>query len=803
VHINVVGSVRSPALCSSAERTLLDTIRLVFTGSINYSAESSDEFESATKILSHFVDILDKHSSDSANSQKAAASSRRAVSRTNPPLDNTSLDSETTELLLALRAVNVMMLASRSTISTSHSILRSPMIVALIRDDVSRCIVMLSSRRDFVPMILQSILSLFGTLFTLYGPFLRVMISCFVPSVYLKALHQLSNHFAKQYDTILRPMASDYDPYDRPSTPALPPATPGQVTPTGINFNFDEMEMILESLGDLISDPGFVPTLFASFDCDPSSPNIVQQLIRYLCQCSRYAVVMEGQRVGQNSMQLYEHCIHILRHVLKTLFIRCNNSVVGTSHVNSGRSSTSTPVQAEEECSSENGVPSRVKIECRAEDTLENLSKSLRSLRASKSLLSEAAKRFVIKPQKGLQYLQEQGALPKPLTPQSVAKFLRIAKDLPKEVVGSFLGELGKDDANFEADAKEFHAQVLLFYVQSFSLEDQSVLNCMRIFLSAFRLPGEAQQIDRILVAFSEFCHSKCLEGRSGLLENAEVTYLLTFSIIMLNTDRHNPNIKVERKMTMEQFVRNNANYGADVKQTYPLPPDFLESIYASISECPIRTESNDVLNDVTLEVWMDLQLQASNNISRSSILSCCHPSEHINALATYLVVPLSPKPHSAGSIDAIHFSNKSTIEAYSSCSAHEAAFILLTAEKDFNSLELSTLIDGAYSFVDADLASCIWQDLLAVAICPYLVDKNNQRHATAHNGSSVYADEELGSISGYVGVGAGSLGLQLSVDICVVVSKISDFLQLNYVVDAITLMLAEFAGLITVSTLC
>jgi hypothetical protein len=45
----------------------------------------------------------------------------------------------------------------------------------------------------------------------------------------------------------------------------------------------------------------------------------------------------------------------------------------------------------------------------------------------------------------------------------------------------------------------------------------------MRVFLSAFRLPGEAQQIDRILVAFSEHCHACCLEGRSGLLQNPEV----------------------------------------------------------------------------------------------------------------------------------------------------------------------------------------------------------------------------------------------------------------------------------------
>ena len=43
--------------------------------------------------------------------------------------------------------------------------------------------------------------------------------------------------------------------------------------------------------------------------------------------------------------------------------------------------------------------------------------------------------------------------------------------------------------------------------------------------------------------------------NRSGLLENPEVTYLLTFSIIMLNTDRHNPNIRSDRRMTLVPFL--------------------------------------------------------------------------------------------------------------------------------------------------------------------------------------------------------------------------------------------------------
>lgn len=76
----------------------------------------------------------------------------------------------------------------------------------------------------------------------------------------------------------------------------------------------------------------------------------------------------------------------------------------------------------------------------------------------------------------------------------------------------------------------------------------------------------------RMQVAFSEQCYAQCIEGQSGLLQNAEVTYLLTFAIIMLNTDRHNPNVRADRKMTMEQFIKYNTNYGSDVQQTRDIP---------------------------------------------------------------------------------------------------------------------------------------------------------------------------------------------------------------------------------------
>jgi len=58
--------------------------------------------------------------------------------------------------------------------------------------------------------------------------------------------------------------------------------------------------------------------------------------------------------------------------------------------------------------------------------------------------------RFTDKPKAGLIFLQKAGALPTPVTPAAAATFLRIAPNLSRESVGSFLGELGREEPGHE-----------------------------------------------------------------------------------------------------------------------------------------------------------------------------------------------------------------------------------------------------------------------------------------------------------------------------------------------------------------
>lgn len=353
------------------------------------------------------------------------------------------------------------------------------------------------------------------------------------------------------------------------------------------------------------------------------------------------------------------------------------------------------------------------------------LKKLLKVSRTTKSLLLEASKLFKIKAEKGLKYLQKYGALPTPLTAESVARFFRIAPELSKETTGAFLGELGKDVTDYEANSKEFHAELLLNYVTLFEFSNQSVLDCMRIFLSAFRLPGEAQQIDRILVAFSEHCHSNCKEGKLGIIQNAEITYILTFSIIMLNTDRHNPNIKADRKMTKEQFVRNNKNYGKDVKQTIDLSQEYLEQIFDSIDEYPIRTDGHELAATFNSEVWKDLQMQAHVDVKKSILTTVQHSSAFIENLIKHKRDgdKSSSLIEEFLSVISCHsdLNLDDTITPDEKATAYIAKKLFTSSSGCINPLELTFELNGLHWILQEDIMNCIWLDLFRVCICIHL----------------------------------------------------------------------------------
>ena len=133
---------------------------------------------------------------------------------------------------------------------------------------------------------------------------------------------------------------------------------------------------------------------------------------------------------------------------------------------------------------------------------------------------------------------------------------------------------------------EEFNQSVLSEFLKAYNFEGKTLVQSLRMILTEFRLPGEAQQIDRILEKFSAQFFRTQTEGFS----NEDTVYILSFSIIMLNTDRHNPNISESKKMTLEGFISNNRgiNDGKDMER------EVLERLFHDINENEIRMNEGD-----------------------------------------------------------------------------------------------------------------------------------------------------------------------------------------------------------------
>ncbi|KAI0065725.1 hypothetical protein BV25DRAFT_1850119 [Artomyces pyxidatus] len=190
------------------------------------------------------------------------------------------------------------------------------------------------------------------------------------------------------------------------------------------------------------------------------------------------------------------------------------------------------------------------------------------SAKQKKTTLLEGIKKFNYKPKKGIEFLIETGFIPSK-TPQDIAKFIHTTDGLSKAMIGEYLGE-----------GDEFNIAIMHAFVDMIELRNLSFVEALRLFLQSFRLPGEAQKIDRYMLKFAEHY----IEGNTQTpFANADSAYVLSYSTIMLNTDAHNPQVK--RRMTKADFIKNNRG----INDNADLPEELLSAIFDDISNNEIR----------------------------------------------------------------------------------------------------------------------------------------------------------------------------------------------------------------------
>lgn len=193
---------------------------------------------------------------------------------------------------------------------------------------------------------------------------------------------------------------------------------------------------------------------------------------------------------------------------------------------------------------------------------------------------------------------------------------------LSKQEIGEYLGE-----------PDEFNQAVMAEWLRMDNYSGLGFDDALRMFLAGFKLPGEAQKIDRFMEAFS----AEYFRANPGVFNEQDTAYTLAFSVIMLNTDHFNPrcvpsllkfmiqarrtaccpslykytyrphcfeylnrcsrscvnvhvilSIREDRKMTREQFIGNNRAIDT------ALTPQYLGAMFDRICSNEIKMDSID-----------------------------------------------------------------------------------------------------------------------------------------------------------------------------------------------------------------
>ncbi|KAI0532716.1 guanine nucleotide exchange factor [Xylaria digitata] len=190
--------------------------------------------------------------------------------------------------------------------------------------------------------------------------------------------------------------------------------------------------------------------------------------------------------------------------------------------------------------------------------------------KARKTALSNGIRQFNFKPKRGIKFLIQSGFIASE-NAQDIAKFLISDDRLDKAQIGEYLGE-----------GETKNIEIMHAFVDTMDFTRRRFVDALRQFLQSFRLPGEAQKIDRFMLKFAD----RYVAGNPNAFANAETAYVLAYSVILLNTDLHSS--KIARRMTREDFIRNNRG----INDNADLPPEYLTGIYDEIASNEIVLKS-------------------------------------------------------------------------------------------------------------------------------------------------------------------------------------------------------------------
>ena len=198
---------------------------------------------------------------------------------------------------------------------------------------------------------------------------------------------------------------------------------------------------------------------------------------------------------------------------------------------------------------------------------LENIDR----LKTYKNKMEKFVILFNNKPETGIKYLIENKIK---TTKEDIANILLTYEGLSKDNLGQYFGS-----------PDNYNQEIFNHFCSLLDFTKLELDQALRLLLSRFKLPGEAQQIDRIVQTFSK----KYGLDNPQAFNDEDTPYILSYSAIMLSTDAFSKTISQKNKMKKHQFVENN-------KKICPSTTiEFLEGMYDRITSQKFETQTDGI----------------------------------------------------------------------------------------------------------------------------------------------------------------------------------------------------------------
>ncbi|CAO3672875.1 unnamed protein product [Rhizopus microsporus] len=422
-----------------------------------------------------------------------------------------------------------------------RSIGRFEVLRSLVTDEFCKYVFQLA-KTDSIPLLSLS-LRVIATVFDTLGPHLKLQQELFLYFL----IQRLSpptgagsrnvivdvdeggniTFMAPKLDTIEQGIVGD----TRSASPNMFLGKPTDYPRTSKNYSGDHTamtpevrELLLECLLQFVRRETFMISLWYNYDCDVTCGDLFEELIQFLCKNS-FPDPQSYSVTNHHTLCLDTICMFIAQMTERVL------SKINDDYVDSNK----------------------------IEELLER--------KRRKKIILKGASLFNESPKKGIAFLLENNIIvpdERNDINKSLSNFLRSTQQLDKKVVGEYLGK----PENFD---------VLQAYMRQFDFKGKRMDEALRMVLETFRLPGEAQQIERVTDTFAETFFNVEPSG----IANLKAAQILAFSIILLNTDQHNPQIRHQSRMSVEQYIRNIRG----MNDNKDFPKEYLTAMYEAIQK--------------------------------------------------------------------------------------------------------------------------------------------------------------------------------------------------------------------------